>query len=540
MSSQPTFSPSLLELVTTNRRPLSRCQGNCKLDSHCQRGLVCFLREGVEAVPGCSGEGKPTRNYCCDRPEDYLLFVGRGDIEAPMKACEADCDSDSDCSGILICEQREGDEEVPGCRGWARSGRDYCRWPDTQSPSLSPSTSDPTSSSRPSDIISASPSAGPTISYSPTADYYQYTKIGTSCEHLGELWNTTAPDNYQGPEPFPDKSNVALQFFTFGDTPYDHQCDTCNTCIGEDGSKEADCTRFDCILKNITMDDLPLNNTCTYEGPDYNCVQNSIIPFMNSVISAGDAAFILHAGDIMKGGDVAESKRCTSYNFNSRKDLFANASNFLLVPGDNDWTECYEYDLYSNTDPAREMWRATFADVPSPFNQFSRDFPGGGRPFIHRKPGNPEMFFFEYNNIAFFGLNRVGNRMSYISDIATVDLNGEWVNERLSLVNTTCPYESIVILAQALLKPVVYDMVDIYIEACGLLPLLVITGDYHPDTFCMTKKETDHRLELTVEAYRSGPLLVSVIRDPTGLKGDYFHVDDSDLVDSNRDCPTYF
>jgi len=541
-SYEPSTEPSLYPLVDIPDPiyPLAKCQGNCRDNDDCQGSLVCYERDGFESVPNCLGEGTLGQNYCCDRPLDFLLWVDREPNE-PLNACEADCDDDTDCTGNLICYQRDGSEEVPGCRGDARYGWDYCRWPDSLPPSTSPSNSlDPTSTRRPS-AISATPSLEPTASYTPTVDYYQYTNVGTQCEYLGELFQIPAPDNYQGPAPFTDKSNVALQFFAFGDTPYDNQCSDCNTCYAEDGTKEDDCTRFDCILKNITMDDLPLDNTCTYEGKDYMCVKESIIPYMNSRMDAGDAAFVLHAGDILKGGNVGESKRCTSYAYNSRKDLFNNATNFLVVPGDNDWNECYGYDLYSNTDPTRELWRATFSDVTSPFNQFRADFPGGGRPFIYRKSGNPEMFFFEHNAIAFFGLNRVSfKRISYISDIATVDLNAEWIEERLSLDIGTCSYESIVILAQALLKPIVYDKVDTYFEACGPLPLLTITGDYHPDTFCMTKNSTNTRLDLTVEAFRSGPLLVSVVRDPTGQKGDYFHVDDSDLVDSNSDCPTYF
>ena len=135
-------------------------------------------------------------------------------------------------------------------------------------------------------------------------------------------------------------------------------------------------------------------------------------------------------------------------------------------------------------------------------------------------------------------MNRVGLE-SYISDVAPVDLNAEWVEDRLSLDAVTCTIESIVIIAQTLLKPIVYDKVDAYFDACGSLPLLTITGDYHPKNFCMTRDVTNTRLDLTVEAFRSGPILVSVVRDPTGRRGDYFHFYDSDLVDSNKRCPTY-
>jgi len=517
--------------------PLSLCEGECDDDDQCQDSLVCYRREESETLPGCSGaiEGK---NYCVDRPPNYLLYVGDDLGTSKYGLCEGDCDNDGDCQGSLICSLRLDFDAVSGCEGSGRRNADYCRYPD---PTTSPSTSLAPSGSPSSQIPSEAPtSLGPTISSRPSIEYYQYTQIGTQCEYLGELFQVAAPENYQGPAPFPDKSNVALQFFAFGDTPYDQSCDKCNSCVAEDGSKEANCTRFDCILKGITMDDLPANNTCTYEGPHFACLQKNLIPFMNSRIDIGDAAFIVHAGDMLKGGNVGTSKRCTNSAYKSRKELFNSSTNFLIVPGDNDWNECYGYDLYSNTDPVRELWRGHFADISSPFNQFSTDFPGGGRPYIHRKPGNPEMFFFEHNKIAFFGLNRVSpSRISYISDIAPVDLNAEWVEERLNMDHNTCSYESIVILAQALLKPVVYDKVDDYFEVCRPLPVLTITGDYHPDTFCLTKNSTNTRLDLTVEAFKSGPLLVSVVRDPTGGRGDYFHIDDSDSVDSNSKCPIF-
>jgi len=71
----------------------------------------------------------------------------------------------------------------------------------------------------------------------------------------------------------------------------------------------------------------------------------------------------------------------------------------LIGPGDNDWNECFGYDITSNADPIREVWRKMFAEVnTSPFNQFTSDFPqtfgfnGADRPVINRKDFNPEIF----------------------------------------------------------------------------------------------------------------------------------------------------
>ena len=110
--------------------------------------------------------------------------------------------------------------------------------------------------------------------------------------------NGIEPPNFDGPAPLPDKSNVAIQFFAFGDTPYDGYCETCNTCINN-GVFEQNCTLYDCILKNIGMSGLDPGNTCTYQGPDYSCIQNSLMPYMNAQIALGEAAFIAHCGDFL-------------------------------------------------------------------------------------------------------------------------------------------------------------------------------------------------------------------------------------------------
>jgi hypothetical protein len=47
------------------------------------------------------------------------------------------------------------------------------------------------------------------------------------------------------------------------------------------------------------MPEMPANNTCTYEGNDYDCVRDSIVPYMNGLIADGDAASIAHIGDFI-------------------------------------------------------------------------------------------------------------------------------------------------------------------------------------------------------------------------------------------------
>jgi len=44
----------------------------------------------------------------------------------PLGLCEGDCDSDSDCSGNLICYQRDAGQSIPGCSGMPKGRADFC------------------------------------------------------------------------------------------------------------------------------------------------------------------------------------------------------------------------------------------------------------------------------------------------------------------------------------------------------------------------------------------------------------------------------
>jgi len=49
-----------------------------------------------------------------------------GHINGPMEECQGDCDNDSHCKGDLVCFQRSGFTEVPGCSGLGTESWDYC------------------------------------------------------------------------------------------------------------------------------------------------------------------------------------------------------------------------------------------------------------------------------------------------------------------------------------------------------------------------------------------------------------------------------
>ena len=310
------------------------------------------------------------------------------------------------------------------------------------------------------------------------------------------------------------------------------------TCLNDKG-EAATCK--ECAVNNNEMKKLSISNTCTFEGEDYKCLKESIIPYVNRKMEEGDGAFQIHVGDILKGDNSNSlSRRCTEASFNSRANLFGPATNFLLINGDNESNECLGYDITKPTDDIRDMWRNKFGKYA-----FTSDFPeiittgttGGSRPTISRVVGNEEIFGFEYKNIAFFGLDYPSGD-TYITKNAAKDLNAKFVKETLDS-DTRCELRSIVMFSHIAPLSAVDDALDDYFTTCGkVLPTLAVLGNAHPETYCLTRKG-ETKFSLTVEAFQSGPLLVSIVRDPKEGGSDYFHAKDSDLVNSNSNCPAF-
>ena len=73
-------------------------------------------------------------------PQPAMLEIAGNDgspgYAFPLQACQGDCDDDADCSGDMICFQRNGNEIVPGCVGTPQNARDYCVVPPPQTVSI--------------------------------------------------------------------------------------------------------------------------------------------------------------------------------------------------------------------------------------------------------------------------------------------------------------------------------------------------------------------------------------------------------------------
>ena len=99
-----------------------RCEGDCDSNSDCKAGLRCFHRKAFESVPGCSGDGVRSMDYCVPQgPPLKTSGCGAGGCGL----CEGDCDTDGDCKAGLRCFHRAF-ESVPGCSGEGVAGADYC------------------------------------------------------------------------------------------------------------------------------------------------------------------------------------------------------------------------------------------------------------------------------------------------------------------------------------------------------------------------------------------------------------------------------
>ena len=69
--------------VCSESNPCPKCVGSCSVDSHCESGLECFQRSGLEPIPNCvTGEigDVSDRNYCFERPPLGEVTYIPGDI----------------------------------------------------------------------------------------------------------------------------------------------------------------------------------------------------------------------------------------------------------------------------------------------------------------------------------------------------------------------------------------------------------------------------------------------------------------------------
>jgi hypothetical protein len=99
--------------------------------------LKCWQRNYYDAVPGCTGRGGRHWDYCYDpqkkatreamtRDYTHLANFGATPIGVNLGKCVGDCDLDGHCKSGLKCFHRNGNENIPGCKGSGPKGYDFC------------------------------------------------------------------------------------------------------------------------------------------------------------------------------------------------------------------------------------------------------------------------------------------------------------------------------------------------------------------------------------------------------------------------------
>lgn len=132
-------------------------------------------------------------------------------------------------------------------------------------------------------------------------------------------------------------------------------------------------------------------------------------------INAQDLAFVVHVGDI---GTSAPDQACSDAWLDARRDQFANIRRpFVLLPGDNEWTDCAKHGL----DPLARLaaWRARFCA-------------GVGGLVLERQPGYCENVRWQARGMTFIGLNVPGGADPALDD-ARMAATLEWLDESLAL-----------------------------------------------------------------------------------------------------------
>ena len=77
--------------------PCEACLGECIGDEQCDEGLLCFQRRGYEEVPGCKGAGKLGQSYCYDPFAKGLTeLLSMDDLNCDKKDACGKCEGDCD------------------------------------------------------------------------------------------------------------------------------------------------------------------------------------------------------------------------------------------------------------------------------------------------------------------------------------------------------------------------------------------------------------------------------------------------------------
>jgi len=132
-------------------------------------------------------------------------------------------------------------------------------------------------------------------------------------------------------------------------------------------------------------------------------------------MNAEPLAFVVHVGDL---GSSAKTQGCADAWLEQRRQQFAKIRHpFVILPGDNEWTDCAKHGMDPQARLAR--WRALFCTDPAGLA-------------LERQPGHCENVRWWGGDTAFIGLNVPGGGEPDLGD-ARMAQTLEWLDESLSL-----------------------------------------------------------------------------------------------------------
>lgn len=221
-------------------------------------------------------------------------------------------------------------------------------------------------------------------------------------------------------------------------------------------------------------------------------------------INTHKVAFVVHLGDITGGQGP-----CTDEWFEARKKQFARfAAPFVLVPGDNEWTDCQRtgYDPMERLAKIRQLFHSQPVDLPG---------------FTRQSAAYPEHVRWTHDRALLVGINvpgsnnNVGRTPAMDAESATrMRAVFAWLDSAFELVKSSRDLDMLVVMMQAnpdfegRRRPV--DTIDGYAELRAKLeviaqrlgkPLVVAHGDTHQYKFDRSVRNAPGLVRIEVDGW---------------------------------------
>ena len=208
--------------------------------------------------------------------------------------------------------------------------------------------------------------------------------------------------------------------------------------------------------------------------------------------SKADGLFAVHVGDIMEGSD-SRSSDCDRSKYTAVEEMLTKKSPIpvLMLPGDNDWTDCADPDegwkywdqsfnlLEWSWAAAQNATRAQVelsrvgntaaASLSSPFA-----FSG----MVERQAKRMENFAFMHENVLFLGVNAVADVYSRSELRNRMEDNIEWVRKQLGMRRTT-KLRAVIIFGHAWHGDFFDELEDDLMMGLNYIPVLYFHGNGH-------------------------------------------------------------